>query len=220
MRSVFAVSVVAVALLAAGCGSSDGSGDEATPTEEWASSVCSALTTWSEAIKEVGTTLQASPTADGLEEAADQAKSATETLVDDLEAAGRPDTEAGQEAQDALQTASDDLVGQRRRDRETQRTTSRASAVSWPPRPRSARRSPRWGRRSRRSSRRSRISTRRASSRTPSPPRAPATASARDVRASSTSRCPCQCFRMESVARRDVSAKGISIIAAARPRPS
>ena len=44
-----------------------------------------------------------------LQGAADDATSATQTLVDDLKGLGKPDTEAGAEAQGALNELADDL---------------------------------------------------------------------------------------------------------------
>ena len=43
--------------------------------------------------------------------AVDDAKTATDTLVSDLEGLGRPDTEAGQEAKDSVDQLSTDLKG-------------------------------------------------------------------------------------------------------------
>ena len=45
----------------------------------------------------------------GLETAVDDVREASETLADDLEDAGRPDTEAGEEAEALLDGLADDL---------------------------------------------------------------------------------------------------------------
>jgi uncharacterized protein YoxC len=90
--------------LAAGCGSS-GSGSTTTgvsATETWASGVCSSIATWQAAIKSAAGSQKSDPTKNGLQTAADDATSATETLASDLKGLGKPDTQAGQQAKDAL----------------------------------------------------------------------------------------------------------------------
>ena len=102
--------IASVALFAAGCGSSDDSSSDATPTEEWADSLCSAVATWTTAISGVGDSLgESGLSEDAIRSAADEAKSATETLIDDLGDLGRPDTEAGQEAKDSVDQLTEQL---------------------------------------------------------------------------------------------------------------
>lgn len=102
--------VAAAAVVAAGCGGDESSSGSA--TTDWADGVCSALTTWSaeltstaEGLKEAGTSISK----DDLSAAADDVRTATQTLGDDLRGLGRPDTEAGQTAQDTLTQLADDL---------------------------------------------------------------------------------------------------------------
>lgn len=110
MRRLTLAAVVAAAVMsAAGCGSDDTS---ESATTEWADGVCSALSTWSQelgstadGLKEAGTSISK----DDLSAAADDVRTATETLGDDLRGLGRPDTEAGQTAQDTLTQLADDL---------------------------------------------------------------------------------------------------------------
>ncbi len=99
--------LLAAALLAAGCGG----GDDDTPSaNDWANEVCSAMTTWigstSSAIESLG---DGGLSEDGLQDAVDDVRAASETLVDDLQQAGRPDTEAGQEAEALLDGLADDV---------------------------------------------------------------------------------------------------------------
>ena len=107
------VSVAALLLLgglAAGCGGSDDSSSDTTPATEWAGDACSAVKTWSSSLTSTVNTLKDSGLSeDALRGAVDDAKSATETFVEDLKGLGKPDTESGQEAKDAMDTLSTNL---------------------------------------------------------------------------------------------------------------
>jgi ABC-type transporter Mla subunit MlaD len=105
VRAAPKVAVVAVLALAAGCGG----GDDSSAAEQWASSACSAVNTWTSSIESIGDTLKENPTKEGVDKAYDDLMSSTQTLVDDLKALGPPETEAGQEAQDAVNALADDL---------------------------------------------------------------------------------------------------------------
>ena len=94
-------------LLAAGCGGGD---DDTPAATEWADSVCSAMSTWIESVSSATESLGAGGLSeDGLENAVDDVREASETLADDLQDAGRPDTEAGQEAEALLDGLADDV---------------------------------------------------------------------------------------------------------------
>jgi len=103
---LLAVLAVAV-LLAAGCGG----GDDDTPTAtEWADNVCSAMSTWIDSVSSATASLgEGGLSEDGLESAVDDVREASETLADDLQGAGRPDTDAGQEAEALLDGLADDV---------------------------------------------------------------------------------------------------------------
>jgi uncharacterized protein YoxC len=105
LRAAQKVAVVAALALAAGCGG----GDDSSAAEQWASSACSAVNTWTSSIESIGDTLKENPTKEGVDKAYDDLMSSTQTLVDDLKALGPPETEAGQEAQDAVNALADDL---------------------------------------------------------------------------------------------------------------
>ena len=119
MKSIRKPSLIAVAatlaFLAAGCGSSGGSSTttttttSASATETWASGVCTSITTWQAAIKSAVASLKSDPTKNGLQTAAGDAKSATETLASDLKGLGKPDTPSGQQAKDSLDQLSTSL---------------------------------------------------------------------------------------------------------------
>jgi methyl-accepting chemotaxis protein len=98
------VSRIALTLLAAlvltGCG-----GDETSASENYANDVCSSLSTW---VTDVQETVQSVTDAglgisrDDIQAAFDETKDATDTLTNDLQQAGPPETEDGQEAKREL----------------------------------------------------------------------------------------------------------------------
>jgi uncharacterized protein YoxC len=104
------ISVVTLAVaLAAGCGGGD---DEESATATWADGVCSAITTWTDSITSAAESLSAEGggnVEERLETAVDDAREATDTLADDLEGLGPPDTEAGAQAEGAIDTLADEV---------------------------------------------------------------------------------------------------------------
>jgi len=102
LSSVLAILVAALSLGGTGCGGGGSEPSEASATEEWAAGFCTALTTWTDTLEQVGDELTSSTSVEGVEEAAADVKSATETLVDDLRGLGGPDTESGEDIQQAL----------------------------------------------------------------------------------------------------------------------
>jgi hypothetical protein len=104
------MTIVAAALLAAGCGGSDDSSSDVSPTTEWAGGLCSAISDWTSSISSIGDTIKGGDLSkDSLSSAVDDAKSATDTFTSDLDALGKPDTEAGQAAKDAIDQLSSEL---------------------------------------------------------------------------------------------------------------
>jgi uncharacterized phage infection (PIP) family protein YhgE len=103
--------LLASALVAAGCGGDDESTTE-TSTEaaadEWASSVCSAVTTWKSDLEAAADPLTdlSSLSEESVRQAADDAKTATDTLTDSLRSLGRPNIESGEQVESSL----DDIV--------------------------------------------------------------------------------------------------------------
>jgi len=104
-RKLLASCTAALALVAAGCGGSDES--SASPTEEWANSFCTATTTWKDSLTSVTEQFSSlsSLTSEALTDAANDAKSSTETFVDELRALGPPETESGE----AVKSSIDEL---------------------------------------------------------------------------------------------------------------
>jgi hypothetical protein len=100
------LALLAGALLA-GCGGSD---DETSGASEWASSVCSAATTWTESVSAAAASLQGGNLSENnLENAVDDVTDATKTFADELQDVGQPDTEDGQQAKDALDQLGKDV---------------------------------------------------------------------------------------------------------------
>jgi hypothetical protein len=106
--AVAALLVASLALVAAGCGGK--SEPKATPTGDWANSVCGALVTWTTTIKSLASSLKSNPTKAGVQDAVDQAESATKTLSSSLKGLGKPDTDAGQQAKDDISQLADELT--------------------------------------------------------------------------------------------------------------
>ncbi len=106
MRRVLGLAAVVTALsvAAAGCGGSDSEED---PTAAWASGFCTAVTNWTDDLQSVTSefTDTSNLSEDGIKSAADDVKSSTQSLVDDLRGLGAPPTDSG----DAVKNALDDL---------------------------------------------------------------------------------------------------------------
>jgi hypothetical protein len=109
-RLVLGIVVAMLVVAAAGCGGSDDettTSTEGTATAEWADGLCSAISTWKSELSSIASqfTDLSSLTEDGLQSAADDAKTATDTFVDDLKGLGTPDTESG----DDIKSSVDEL---------------------------------------------------------------------------------------------------------------
>ncbi len=103
---VLVLGLLAVSL-AAGCGG-DGGGSGSSATE-WADDVCSSIVTWTGSISSAADSLREEPTEDKLRTAVEDVKSATNDFVDEVQALGPPDTDAGEQAQESLEALADDL---------------------------------------------------------------------------------------------------------------
>jgi hypothetical protein len=108
-----AVLLAAAALGLAACG-----GDDEPAATEWADGFCSAVVTWRADLGEIsGSIGDAQLDLDALEEAARDARAATDELVDELRALGAPETEDGAQAEAVL----DELGAEIRRQVDTAR---------------------------------------------------------------------------------------------------
>jgi hypothetical protein len=109
-RALTATLVAAVALLAAGCGSSESESSDATATSEWAEGLCSSISTWTSSLTSIVDGLKGGGLSqDSLSGAVDEAKSSTNEFTSSLDALGTPDTEAGQQAKDAVDELSSEI---------------------------------------------------------------------------------------------------------------
>jgi methyl-accepting chemotaxis protein len=97
--------VVALALVAAGCGGEDE--PETASTAVWAEGFCTAVTDWTDEIERIAGDAASSLSEESLREAADGVSTATDTFVEELQDLGAPDTESGQEIEDATQELTD-----------------------------------------------------------------------------------------------------------------
>jgi hypothetical protein len=99
--------VLAAVLLVAGCGSKKSAPQ--TPAD-WANGVCNAGNTWVTSMKSsVNSVTSGSISKSSIQGAADDIKSATDTLESDLKALGKPNTTSGQQARDSLDQLSSEL---------------------------------------------------------------------------------------------------------------
>ncbi len=106
-RLLAATLVGGAAFAAAGCG---GNGDsQVSASTQWAGDLCTAITTWKSDVTSAVDSLKSNPSRDGFEQAADDAKQATQTLVDTAKGLGAPDTEAGDQARTAVDTLTTEL---------------------------------------------------------------------------------------------------------------
>jgi hypothetical protein len=105
-----AVALVALAILAAGCGGGGGGSDETKSTTEWADGVCSAINTWTDSIRTAGQSLSSGNLSkESLKTAASDVQDATKTLKDDLDNLGKPDTDTGDKAKESIDELSSNI---------------------------------------------------------------------------------------------------------------
>lgn len=106
--------VVALPVLAAGCGGSDDSGSEPTAAESWAADVCSTVGSWTTTVADARSTLSAPAqlSVDEIESTFAEVRSATSTLVGELGDLSAPDTEAGDEAEKRIESLSEEMQKQ------------------------------------------------------------------------------------------------------------
>lgn len=117
MRRLLVFAAVLGALLGAvaGCGGNDDEASGATSAEQWADAFCTSVTTWTDELEQVGQRVgdPASLDVDGLEQAVGDALDATERLIEEIRALGRPDTESGEEVEQAIETLADTVESER-----------------------------------------------------------------------------------------------------------
>jgi archaellum component FlaC len=102
------VAVVALGLLAAGCGGKSSSSGT-TSADDWANNLCSAISTWSTSVQSTTTSLKGNVTKESLDSASSDIAKSTNKFVDDLKGLGTPDTESGKKAKESLDTLAGQL---------------------------------------------------------------------------------------------------------------
>jgi hypothetical protein len=108
---LLAVGLAALVLLS-GCGSKSNSSTSA--TVDWASNLCTAITTWKTSVDSAVNSVSSSNVSrSSLQKAADQVESATETFVDSLKKLGKQQTTAGAQAKTALDRLSTEISSER-----------------------------------------------------------------------------------------------------------
>ncbi|MGH2839074.1 MAG: hypothetical protein ACRDJY_12105 [Thermoleophilaceae bacterium] len=115
LRSKLFLLLAVLTLFFAACGDDDDDGGGSADVGDYASDICTAFTDWTQAIQDRQTELQeglqpgASPQEgkDALQGFLDDAVAASDQLVEDVDAAGTPDTENGEDAAEALQGAAE-----------------------------------------------------------------------------------------------------------------
>ena len=107
---LLAACLLSLALVAAGCGGDDGSSSQTAP-DEWADGFCSALATYTDDLAAIAEPLTdvSSLTEDNLQEAAEDAQDATETLAEDMRSLGSPDTISGDQVDGAVEALATEL---------------------------------------------------------------------------------------------------------------
>lgn len=101
------ISLLAVVVLLAGCG-----GDGSSASDDYANDVCSNLSTWVTDVEETVRSLTdagLSISREDIQTAFDDTKESTDSMVNDLEQLGPPDTEDGQEAKSELDELAAEL---------------------------------------------------------------------------------------------------------------
>ncbi len=108
-RLLFLPLIVAVALLAAGCGKSK----KPETTAEWASSFCTSVNTWKGSLNSAIAPLKnGNVTKDSVQTAFNDFKSATDTFTKDVKNLGKPPIQAGDQAKSDLDQLSSQIDDQ------------------------------------------------------------------------------------------------------------
>ena len=102
--------VFVAVLLASGCGGGSSSSSGTKPAEDWANSVCGAITNWTSSVRKTGNELRGgNVNKDSLNNAVNEFETSTKQLSQDLKGLGRPDTDAGQKAQASVEKLANEI---------------------------------------------------------------------------------------------------------------
>ena len=102
--------LLAVLVLAAGCGGSGG--DDESSAQAWANDFCSAAGDWRTSLEEAGSGISPSDlSAEGIQDAIDEGLDATDSFLEEIRGLGAPETEAGQEVEAIVDSTADSIQG-------------------------------------------------------------------------------------------------------------
>jgi hypothetical protein len=122
-----AILALAAALAVSGCGGgSSGTSTQASSTVTWANGLCTAVTTYRNAVQDAVSKLKGNVSKSSLDDASKSIQSATHTFVDSVQGLGKPDTSAG----DQIKKTLDDLSSSLQKDYQTMKDASSGSALS------------------------------------------------------------------------------------------
>jgi hypothetical protein len=120
-----ALPLCVLALALAGCGGDD---DEP-PAQAWADDVCTRIDTWEQELRDIVAAEEEGSLTEGIQQKLDRAATATDDLLNDLQATGAPETEAGAEAKaevDALAESTKERVDRIKAEAESAEDTTDA----------------------------------------------------------------------------------------------
>ena len=106
-----ALSAAAFALLAAGCGDDD---EAVSSTTEWAEEFCATTRAWGDELERIGEDLDLSSiSSDALDQAAEDAREATDDFIEAIRDLGGPGTESGDEVEQSVEELADEVESER-----------------------------------------------------------------------------------------------------------
>jgi ElaB/YqjD/DUF883 family membrane-anchored ribosome-binding protein len=103
------IAVLAIAIAALAMRLSDDDGDGSPSASEWASSVCTSLSTWKSSIAALADVGSGTLNAQTLDDRIASGKQATQTMVGELQTLGAPDLESGEQAKQQLSSSANEL---------------------------------------------------------------------------------------------------------------
>jgi hypothetical protein len=103
--------VATLSLVAAGCGGDD---EASSSTTEWAEEFCSTTRAWGDELERIADDIDLSSiSSEGLEEAATEAREATDDYIEAIRDLGGPDTESGDEIEQSIEALADEVEAER-----------------------------------------------------------------------------------------------------------
>ena len=107
-----ALAAAALALTAAGCGDDDDA--ETSSTTAWAEEFCATTRAWGDELERIGEDLDLSSiSSDALDQAAEDAREATDEYIETIRDLGGPDTESGDEVEQSVEEFADEVEAER-----------------------------------------------------------------------------------------------------------